>query len=227
MSAPAVKIAAVITAAGSSTRMGTGQKKEYMQTGGRSVLERTLYVFLKTSLFTHIAITLPKQDIKTVDKMLSPLYQDFQNTKVILTTGGSSRHKSVYSGLKSLEKCSPDIVLIHDGARPYLSENLIHAVIEQTKQKGASIPVVPSVNAMKQIDNRGCITAHLERTPTVGAQTPQGFLFKDIIKAHSLADKTERTFLDDSEIFSEFIGPVWTVSGETGNIKITYKEDLQ
>jgi 2-C-methyl-D-erythritol 4-phosphate cytidylyltransferase/2-C-methyl-D-erythritol 4-phosphate cytidylyltransferase/2-C-methyl-D-erythritol 2,4-cyclodiphosphate synthase len=125
-----------------------------------------------------------------------------------------------------LEKVKTDVVLIHDGARPHISEELILRVLNETISKGNSTPVIPSVSAMKVLNAMGDIESHMVRSQTVSAQTPQGFSFPEILEAHNKALLDAAGFIDDSEIWSVYIGPAHTVQGDPLNNKITYPQDL-
>ena len=128
--------------------------------------------------------------------------------------------------LKYLVESSPEYILIHDGVRPFVSSSTIEEVLKTTRDKGACIPVEPATNTMKIIDEEGKIVTHLNRTFTKGAQTPQGFAFRQLLDAHEKALRDSGIFTDDSEIWDRFVGPVYTVEGNLENDKITYRSDL-
>jgi 2-C-methyl-D-erythritol 4-phosphate cytidylyltransferase len=211
---------AVILAAGSSTRMGKGLKKEYMTFQGRPLLHHCVETFSKSGLFERIVIVCRKDYLTTTHEILSDL------DSLDFIPGGNTRQESVFKALSYLHDSSPDYILIHDGARPFVSHKTIEAVIEKTKEKSASIPVEPATNTMKVIDEEGKILTHLNRSVTKGAQTPQGFLFSLLYEAHRKAKKEGEQFTDDSEIWDRFCGPVYTVEGNLENDKITYQSDL-
>ncbi len=122
----------------------------------------------------------------------------------------------------------PDIVLIHDGARPWVSEKLIKEVINATVKHEACIPVIEQPDTPKLVGNSGFIIKHLKRNRILGAQTPQGFSYDKIFRAHQIASKRGKyNFADDSEIFNLYFHPVYTIPGERNNKKITYPEDLK
>ena len=127
----------------------------------------------------------------------------------------------------ALEQEAPGIVLIHDGARPWITETIIREVYQKTVETGAAIPVVPSVNAMKTINSQGIIISHLKREFTVAAQTPQGFVFTKILISHKSASSDGLEYIDDAEIYSKYIGDTATCPGDTANRKITYLSDMK
>jgi 2-C-methyl-D-erythritol 4-phosphate cytidylyltransferase len=142
-------------------------------------------------------------------------------------TGGKSRQASVYQALKMLASASPDYVLIHDGARPWVDEQLINRIIDASIQFKAVIPVLPLIETPKECDRTGFIIRHLKRSTVVLAQTPQGFSFKELFTAHKRAkEQTETEYTDDAEIWGEWVGPVATIPGSATNRKVTFSEDL-
>ncbi|MDC7220372.1 MAG: 2-C-methyl-D-erythritol 4-phosphate cytidylyltransferase [Spirochaetales bacterium] len=211
---------AVILAAGSSTRMGQGIKKEYMTYKGKPLLHHGVETFLNTGLFDKIVLVCREDYIEATQDMLN----DLKGLDFIV--GGSTRQESVYLSLLYLKDYSPHYVLIHDGARPFVSPPTIEAVIKKTKAKGAAIPVEPATNTMKIVDGEGRITNHLHRASTKGAQTPQGFEYTSLLDAHEKARNSTEEFTDDSEIWDRFVTPVFTVEGNRENDKITYLSDL-
>jgi 2-C-methyl-D-erythritol 4-phosphate cytidylyltransferase len=212
---------AIITAAGSSSRMKGKGKKEFSLLKGRTVLEQAVLPFVLSEEFNFIAVTFPAGKEENMKKALHHI-----NFPILYVQGGFTRQDSVRNALKELEKVRTDVVLIHDGARPHITEDLILRILGETIDKGNSTPVVPSVSAMKVLNAMGDIESHLLRHQTVSAQTPQGFSFAEILEAHDKALDDHRSFIDDSEIWSAYIGPAHTVAGDPRNIKITYPQDL-
>ena len=212
--------AAIITAAGSSRRFGGGIKKEYQYMGEKPVLVRTILPFLNSGLFNKIIVTVPQ--IHIAEELLNSF---ISIKKIKLIKGKETRQKSVYNALQELKKQNIDYVLIHDGARPWITVKLVKSVLDKTYSKSACIPVIIAQDAMKTIKDN-IIAAHLERKGTFCAQTPQGFNYKDILKAHKFAVSDNINYIDDSEMYSKYIGPVSTVNGDIENRKITYKHDL-
>lgn len=172
-------------------------------------------------------ITIPKGDQRKVEELLDFLSPDLKSSlqKIKLVEGGSTRQASVLRGLETFDPHA-EIVLIHDGARPWIGGGTIIDVMQSAATYGACIPVVPSVDAMKQITSDGVISAHLGRAETVCAQTPQGFRYDDILQAHHRAASDGTYYIDDSEIYSRYIGEVHTVDGERENRKITFLSDF-
>ncbi len=213
--------------------MGGGEKKEYRRLEGKPVILRCILAFLESADFAQIVVTIPPPDQerghrRRMEKILAPLGESFPAAlkKIRFVEGGETRQESVRSGLSAFTE-TIDYVLIHDAARPWVSGELIERVMADCLLKGAVIPVIPITDALKKIDEEGFIDEHLERSLTLGAQTPQAFSYRAILDAHRRAAGDGRTYIDDSEIYSRYAGPVHTVPGEPANIKITFQRDLE
>jgi 2-C-methyl-D-erythritol 4-phosphate cytidylyltransferase/2-C-methyl-D-erythritol 4-phosphate cytidylyltransferase/2-C-methyl-D-erythritol 2,4-cyclodiphosphate synthase len=229
-------IAAIICAAGSSSRMG-GIKKEYRflnevddEGNPLSVLASCIRSFSAVHEIHHIVITVPDDPLNGEESARRIIPSYLQNNpsgpKIFFVAGGTSRQSSVYKALSFLETFHPAYVLIHDGARPWADSELIERVISGMKKHKAVLPVMPLVETPKEIDDTGFVARHLKRANIVSAQTPQGFVFAEILNAHEKASRQMQEFTDDAEVWAEFIGPVAAVPGSLLNKKITFPEDL-
>ena len=201
--------------------MGLETNKVLLPLADKTVIETAILSFANLNKFQKIIITHSPSDISQLQSALKSI-----TVPIVFVEGGNTRQQSVYNGLKQLIGDNPDTVLIHDAARPWITEQLINEVLECAESNESAVPVIPSVNAMKLIDENGKITNHLKRENTVSAQTPQGFHFKKILDAHQQAESSGYNAIDDTELWDRYIGKVSTVPGDTANIKITYKEDL-
>jgi 2-C-methyl-D-erythritol 4-phosphate cytidylyltransferase len=224
--------AVLITAAGNSSRMGSGKKKEFTRMGERTVLTETLSRFFSAGRFACFVVTMNTDSLQETRRIVSEYAAgESDSHRIEIVPGGSSRQESVFLGLRALTQLSPEYVLIHDGARPWVSTDTIRRVAEGTRAHGACIPVLPVVDALKTIDADGFVTGHPERNGFAGAQTPQGFDFRRILTAHTRAaagrpGSCSDGYVDDSHVFCEYGGSVFTVSGDAENRKITYPGDL-
>jgi len=230
--------ALVLTAAGNSTRMGGEVKKEYLELDGNvTVLSSALHAFLATGKFKYILITVPAggeaeaRCVLSRDSRIAALL-DAAGITLRFAEGGKSRQESVRNGIEALarltadEAAPPDIVLIHDGARPWVTADTIGAVLDGTASYGASVPAIPSVDTQKEIDGTGKIIRHLERDRIVSVQTPQGFRLNELLEAHGKAANDGRAYTDDTEIWGRYAGEVHVCPGDRNNRKITWKGDL-
>ena len=215
---------AIITAAGSSNRIGNFIKKEYFIVNNKPILAYSIEIFLKTARFDGIIVTLPAGDEDKVKQLLSP-HIDLSLVQFI--TGGATRQDSVYNALEAMEKLKPANVLIHDGARPWIDSDLVMRVLRTTEQKGSCIPVIALVDSLVTVDADGCIMENLDRERIKAVQTPQGFAFLRILEAHRQAKLKNIRGTDDSILYRNLFGKVHTVPGNIQNKKITYKSDLK
>ena len=218
------KIAIIITAAGSSTRIGGGIKKEYLPYNKGTVLSSCAETFLNACSrdfeITDFIVTCPKGGRTECEKALCGV----QGVQIV--EGSDTRQKSVYNGLLAVHG-NPDIVLIHDGARPFVSEDLIRTTITATQEFGAAVPGLTPTDTQKEIDENGFIVRHLIRSSLSAVQTPQCFEFSKLLAAHERASLDKREYTDDTEIWGAYCGRVKVVPGEVNNIKITYPSDLE
>ena len=206
------KISTIICAAGKGERAGFKKNKLLVPLYGEPALFRTLQKFDIPEI-DEVIITSSESDFEAISALASPF-----GFKVI--KGGESRTQSVKL---ALEEVTGEIVLIHDGARPFVSKELILKCIESVKIYGSGICALPSTDTVVY-SNLGVITQRLDRDSIFSVQTPQGFLTEDIKSAYSLAG--EKTYTDDSTVYCEFIGTPRIVEGEKSNVKLTYKEDF-
>lgn len=225
-------ISTIITAAGNSSRMG-GTKKEYLSLKHGTVLSECAKHFLECKKISDIIVTYNNvtdsekdaYDAFFADKKTKALVSD-TGKKVYFVPGGETRRQSVYNALEFMaQKINTDIVLVHDGARAFVSAKIIDDVITATQKFGAAAPVIASTDTLKQVDSTK-ITEHLKRACIARVQTPQGFDFQKLLKAHRAAASDGNTYTDDSEIYARYIGDVYIVAGDEANKKITYASDL-
>jgi 2-C-methyl-D-erythritol 4-phosphate cytidylyltransferase len=239
----ALNIAVVICAAGASSRMRSGIspviKKEYQKlNNGNTALGTAVGAFAEIPLVRIIVISIPENDEKAARNALPKKLLNTQKPKIIFVTGGGTRQSSVFNAISVLAEFNPDYVLIHDGARPWISSSLIKNIITAVKKYDAVIPALPLTDTPKELESAletqtdtespaVFIKNHLKRQNTSIAQTPQGFKFKEILFAHQKAKEiTDEEFTDDAEIWGRFCGKVAVIRGEAENKKITFPEDL-
>jgi 2-C-methyl-D-erythritol 4-phosphate cytidylyltransferase len=227
-----------------------GAKKEYLLLHGASdsltVLGAAVSAFAAVPEIRIIVIVVP-EDTETGEaaarNALPPeIFDEKAGPIVCFVTGGKTRRDSVFNALRALAVDAPNYVLIHDGARPWISPALIERVISGVKQYRAVIPLLPLTETPKETDlpldssfGAGNFAAgpvfikqQLKRVFIGTAQTPQAFAFPEILTAHEKAalQNDAMEFTDDAEVWAEFCGPVAVIPGEIGNRKITFQEDL-
>jgi 2-C-methyl-D-erythritol 4-phosphate cytidylyltransferase len=212
----------IIAAGGKGTRMGTKGGKQFLHIDGKTVLERTVHAFENCDAINEIIIVTVKED---VEKCRYEIIEKCKFSKVVsIVEGGQERQESVYNGLKAIN-VNCDIVLIHDGARPFVSDKTIKNSIVAAKEHGAVCVAVPVKDTIKMVSD--CfIEKTLERSKLWAIQTPQAFKKSVIIRAHESALKEGFMGTDDA-VLAEHIGyKVKIVEGDYFNIKITTREDL-
>jgi 2-C-methyl-D-erythritol 4-phosphate cytidylyltransferase/2-C-methyl-D-erythritol 2,4-cyclodiphosphate synthase len=215
------RTAAILVAAGRGLRAGTGGPKQYRTIGGKTVIFRAMEPFC-----TH-------PQVFAVQPVLNPddtaLFNDAARglRHQPPTAGGATRQASVHAGLEALAAQKPDIVLIHDAARPFVSQVLISRAIEAACRAGAAIPVIPVTDTVKLVDTGGNIEATPERARLRVAQTPQAFSFDVILDAHRRAARDGRSDFTDDAAIAEWAGlTVATFEGDAANMKLTTTEDF-
>lgn len=222
-------LAAVILAAGASSRMD-GVKKEFVKLpGGNTVLGSSVRVFASFPLVQNIIISIPENSEAEARNALPQQFLESQKPKIIFVKGGDTRRASVYNALCALADSAARYVLIHDGARPWVSVPLVKNLLAAAEKNDAVIPVMQVTETPKELKISGRdwkITRHLKRAGVCTAQTPQIFKFPQILEAHKKAAQLDEEFTDDAEIWGRFCGLVAAIPGEPENRKITFKEDL-
>ncbi len=208
-----MKTSLILACAGKGERAGFEKNKLLVKNAdGLTVLEQTLNAFINSKLIDEYIITASKTDYDEI-KSLVPDY-----CKIVL--GGQTRTQSVKN---ALDVVSGDIVLIHDGARPFVSEKVISRCIRKAVKFGGAVPVVPCRDTI--LKSKGEIACeYLGKSELYSVQTPQGFKTKDIIHAYARAG--EKVFNDDGEVYKEFIGELAVFDGDIRNVKLTFKEDF-
>jgi 2-C-methyl-D-erythritol 4-phosphate cytidylyltransferase len=201
-----------------------GCKKEYLDVRGVPVLARALQPFLSMGSFSPIIVTVQAGHEARAAALVSP-HLPVGSLRFI--EGGLTRQRSVLQALRALAGSRPGFVLIHDGARPWVTPDLIGRVRASAESKGACVPVVEVSEAMKRVDGGGMVVAHEPRHAYRLAQTPQGFRFDAILEAHERAHRENRQCADDAELYGAYIGPVAWVPGDPANRKITWPHDLE
>jgi len=215
------RTAAIIVAAGRGLRAGTGGPKQYRSIGGKTVLSRAMEPFC-----TH-------PDVFAVQPVRNPDDADIFDQAVCHlkyqtpVSGGATRQASVRAGLEALASQAPDIVLIHDAARAFVTDKVISRAIDAALITGAAIPVVPVTDTVKVVDGSGAIIATPDRADLRIAQTPQAFRFDVILEAHRRAARDGRDDFTDDAAIAEWAGlTVATFEGDVANMKLTTPEDF-
>lgn len=220
-----MKCTAIILAAGPGKRMKTKVQKQFLMLQGKPLLYYSLACFQKSDEIQEIVVVTGKESI---DYCRSEIIEKYGFTKVkSIAEGGKERYDSVYAGL---EACSADTdyVFIHDGARPFVTEDIIKRTKEVAVTYQACIAGMPSKDTVKIIDENNMVSATPERSRVWSVQTPQVFLYSLIKEAHDTARSVSmQGITDDAMVVEQYKNtPVHIVEGAYENIKITTPEDI-
>ena len=208
--------AALIVAAGRGQRFGGSGPKQYAPLRGEPLLRRTMRAFTSHPKIGKVLVAIHPDD--------AAIFADAaKGLSVNSVHGGATRQESVLKGLDALAEDSPDLVLIHDGARPIVSPGTIDSVIESLARADGALPVMPIVDTLKKLDGDH-VSATVPRENTVRAQTPQGFRFPLALAAHR--DHAGRALTDDAAVMESAGHRVVIVPGDDANIKVTTMDDL-
>lgn len=221
-----MKNTALIAAGGSGNRMEAKIKKQYLKVAGQPMLTRTVLFFNNNSLTDEIIIVVPKEDMEYCQRQIVDTITPKKPIKLV--TGGSNRAESVYNGIKEIDFGPNDIVMIHDGARPIITDSLIKRLVDFLKgnpDEKAVIPVIPVKDTIKVVE-QGIVTKTHPRRSLYSAQTPQCFRVSAIMGLFTKIEDRLEQFTDDSSIGEYFNLKINTVIGEESNIKITTPQDM-
>jgi 2-C-methyl-D-erythritol 4-phosphate cytidylyltransferase len=216
-----MKTGLIIAAGGSGSRMNSAIKKQYMKIGGVPILIRSVLPFIRLERFSQIVAVVPEQDFLQVRE----LFRMYDVLSVRLAEGGQNRQDSVYNGLLALAD-DTDLVLIHDGARPMVSEKVIERVLEGALSYGACCPAVPLKDTIKVASPEGWVKNTLDRNSLWAVQTPQAFDYRRILEAHKHASENGILTTDDCGLMEQCGHKIKIVEGDYANIKITTTEDI-
>ncbi|MGD9080984.1 MAG: 2-C-methyl-D-erythritol 4-phosphate cytidylyltransferase [Desulfobacterales bacterium] len=216
-------IYAIIVAAGKGIRMSNTVRKQYIALDGIPILSRTLGVFDRCDLIDRIIMAVPQDDIDYCRNEIIPAAN--MKKEAFLVIGGARRQDSVYNCLKAIET-DDDIVLIHDGVRPFVNHEHLVACIKGAQKHGACILGIPAFDTVKQVNEKNEILDTQKRDSLWLAQTPQAFQLELIKRAHEIAKQGSFTGTDDASLVERLGGVVKIIPGSRNNIKITNQEDL-
>lgn len=210
------RIAAIIVAAGNSSRLPGEVPKVYRRFNGKTVLEHSVELFQQHPLISQVVIVANTEH--------EPHYRDMKEAQQLwFVKGGQTRQQSVYNGLDALADNPPDWVLVHDAARPHVSAGLIDRVLDALEDAPAAIPSIPVKDTIKRGQD-GYVSDTLPRDALHAVQTPQGFHYPELLATHIAL--SEQSFTDDAALMEAAGLPVTLVVGDESNAKLTTPEDL-
>lgn len=215
------KVSAIIVAGGKGKRMGGDLSKQFLEIKGKPMLYYTLNKFLNNGNIHEVILVLPEDEVDYCKEEILDKYK-LKINKIVI--GGKERSDSVYNGLMAIENSS--IVLIHDGARPFVSNKIIDEGIKYAETYGAAACGVTPKDTIKVIDKSSFSKESPERSTLVAIQTPQCFKYSLILEAHQWAREKKLAVTDDTMVAEAYGKKVFIYDGDYINIKITTPDDL-
>ncbi len=212
------RIVALLVAAGKSERMGADLPKPYVNLGDETLLKRAVKTFLEHPKIDAVRVVIRREHHAIYKKAVEGL------TMFPCVVGGDSRQESVHLGLESLAHRPPQVVLIHDAARPLVSPELIDRVLAGLEKNTAVIPALAVTDSLKRID-KNIVAESVSREHIYTVQTPQGFHFSTLLEAHRAFAGQNLT--DDAALMEKTGTKVIIVDGDPDNIKITTAKDIE
>ncbi len=215
--------AAIIAAGGAGKRFGGTARKQYTLLAGRPVLAWTLHPFIECGAVHEIVLVVPEEDIEYCSDEILPVRNRHKSIQVV--AGGQTRQDSVANGLRRISG-GTEIVLVHDGARPFVTVRAIESGISECGMHGAVIYAVPETDSIIEVSDQ-TISSYLERERVWRVQTPQIFLRSILVTAFDAAARSGRLATDESALVRSAGFEVRVLEGAHDNIKITLPEDLK
>ena len=216
-----MKVSAIIPAAGLGLRMGSDIPKQFLLLDGKPILHHTLSALERCSAVDEIVLVVSEKEVEPTRKQMTDAHPKVAKVSV----GGKERQDSVGNGLQSLDPAT-DIVIVHDGVRPFVSPDLINATIEAALECGAAITAIPVTATLNNVNADGVAERPVDREGLWPVQTPQTFRFSLLTEAFAKA-RADRFYGTDEGALIEYMGKeVKVIAGSEFNIKITQTEDL-
>jgi 2-C-methyl-D-erythritol 4-phosphate cytidylyltransferase len=216
-----MKVSAIIPAAGQGTRMGSSTPKQFLLLQGKPILHHTLRAFEASGQVDSVILVVPEKDFPAAKKEWLQGYDIV--TKIVI--GGKERQDSVYNGFQALD-CDTDVVLVHDGVRPFVDGDMIKRAIDAAKNFGAAITAVPVNDTIKLADAEGFVEKTVDRNGLWRIQTPQAFQYAVLKDAFQKAVQDSYYGTDEGSLLEYAGKKVKIIEGSEMNIKITRQEDL-
>ncbi len=202
-------VVALIVAAGRGARAGEGLPKQYRRIAGLSVLHRSIVPFLHHPGVDHVAVVIHPDDRGLYDEAVG----DLGGRLLTPIDGGPTRQASVLRGLEGLRALAPGLVLIHDAARPFVTDTLVSRVLAGAREHSAVVPAVEVVDTIRQVDGAGRVIATPDRASLRAVQTPQAFHFDALLAAHR-AQSSASNLTDDGAVMEASGHGVFVVDGD-------------
>lgn len=218
------KLAVIIPAAGSGTRMGSRLPKPFIELMGAPILEHTIQSFVKVDAVSQILIATSKEWFRAVEEVFLNFSEPGVDMQVV--EGGKERQYSIQNAISYVQK-DIDLIAVHDAVRPFVKKSQIEKCCEVALEVGGSILAVPAKDTIKKVDDHLVIESTPDRSMLWQAQTPQVFRKDLLISSYRSAEESGYLGTDDASLVERFGGHVKVVQGDRENLKITYPIDLE
>ena len=220
-------VTAIFPAAGKGKRMQAGMNKVLVELEGMPILVRTLARFSRCQAVDRLVVVVAAHEVEFVTDMLTGADREFGLKPWQVTAGGSERQYSVWNGIQAVQGAADDdIILVHDAARPLVSEKTILETIRVAEAKGAAIAAVPAKNTIKLCNAAGEVVETPDRSRLWEVQTPQGFRRDILVRANQQAMAESFLGTDDASLVERLGQKVFIVESDYRNIKLTTPEDM-
>ena len=214
-------VSAIVLAGGRGKRMNYHKSKQFIEIKGKPVLVYTLEKFIYNKSIDEVILVLPEDEVDYCKKEVLQRYS-LKVDRIVI--GGKERQDSVFNALEAMEKA--DIVLIHDGARPFINEKIIEEGIKYANIYGAAAPGVTPKDTIKVKNEDNISVDTPDRNMLVAVQTPQCFKYDEIYQCHRKIKEENAIVTDDTSVVERYGHKVYLYEGDYTNIKITTPEDL-
>jgi 2-C-methyl-D-erythritol 4-phosphate cytidylyltransferase len=213
---------AIIAAAGQGTRMAGKRPKQFLELAGTPILIHTLKAFERCEVIQEIIVVLAAEE---TEGFLALAKKHELRKIAAVVAGGRSRAESVLHGLQAVDSDTTEIVVVHDGVRPFVTSEEVSRTVAAAQLEGAAILVSTPVDTMKEV-RAGAVAGTLDRSTIRNALTPQCFDYKLLVRAYEQVDVSDPELTDESSLVERLGAKVAIVEGSSRNIKITRVEDL-
>jgi 2-C-methyl-D-erythritol 4-phosphate cytidylyltransferase len=213
---------AIIAAAGQGTRMAGKRPKQFLELAGTPILIHTLKAFERCEVIQEIIVVLAAEE---TEGFLALAKKHELRKIAAVVAGGRSRAESVLHGLQAVDSDTTEIVVVHDGVRPFVTSEEVSRTVAAAQLEGAAILVSTPVDTIKEV-RAGAVAGTLDRSTIRNALTPQCFDYKLLVRAYEQVDVSDPELTDESSLVERLGAKVAIVEGSSRNIKITRVEDL-
>ena len=219
-----VTTVAIVPAGGSGTRLNASQPKQFLELAGKPLLAHTVARFVSSPLIEEIVVVLPREGFDRYRGLMAPWFEEVE--RLTMVPGGDSRQDSVWSGMSTLESSFEGWVVVHDGARPLVTEEVIREVVEAGKRFGGALAGLPVEETLKEVNTEAVVLGTIDRSRYYRAQTPQCFRHQVLREAFQRARADGFSGTDEAQLVERTGAPVHVVPGSVQNLKVTTREHL-